>query len=28
MIKEHVNHPKHYGGENNLYEVIKIKPNN
>ena len=24
MSKEHVNHPKHYGGENNLYEVIKV----
>ena len=21
---EHVNHPKHYGGENNTYEVIKV----
>ena len=24
MSKEHVNHPKHYGGENNLYEAIKV----
>lgn len=21
---EHVNHPQHYGGENNPYEVVKI----
>ena len=21
---EHVNHPKHYGGEGNLYEAIKV----
>ena len=22
--KEHVNHPSHYGGENNEYEAIKV----
>jgi hypothetical protein len=22
--KEHVNHPSHYGGENNKYEAIKV----
>ena len=22
--KEHVNHPEHYGGENNPYEAIKV----
>jgi len=24
MNKEHVNHPQHYGGENNPYEAIKV----
>ena len=24
MAKEQVNHPKHYGGENNAYEAIKV----
>lgn len=24
MSKEHVNHPEHYGGKDNPYEVIKI----
>jgi hypothetical protein len=24
MIKEAVNHPQHYGGENNQYEAIKV----
>lgn len=24
MSKEHVNHPQHYGGENNPYEAIKV----
>jgi hypothetical protein len=24
MTKESVNHPKHYGGENNPYEAIKV----
>lgn len=24
MEKEMVNHPSHYGGENNIYEVIKV----
>lgn len=24
MAKEAVNHPKHYGGENNPYEAIKV----
>jgi hypothetical protein len=24
MSKEHVNHPKHYGGEDNPYEAIKV----
>ena len=24
MSKEHVNHPTHYGGENNPYEAIKV----
>jgi len=24
MIKEAINHPSHYGGENNPYEVIKV----
>ena len=24
MNKEHVNHPHHYGGENNPYEAIKV----
>jgi hypothetical protein len=24
MAKESVNHPKHYGGENNPYEAIKV----
>jgi len=23
-MKEHVNHPEHYGGENNPYEAIKV----
>lgn len=23
-IKEHVNHPSHYGGEDNIYEAIKV----
>jgi hypothetical protein len=23
-IKEMVNHPKHYGGEENMYEVVKV----
>ena len=23
-MKEHVNHPDHYGGENNEYEAIKV----
>lgn len=23
-MKEHVNHPAHYGGEDNLYEAIKV----
>jgi hypothetical protein len=25
--KEQVNHPQHYGGENNLYEAIKVIDN-
>ena len=24
MAKELVNHPQHYGGENNTYEVVKV----
>ena len=24
MSKEHVNHPTHYGGKNNVYEAIKV----
>lgn len=24
MSKESVNHPQHYGGENNQYEAIKV----
>lgn len=24
MIKEMVNHPDHYGGEENVYEVVKV----
>jgi hypothetical protein len=24
MSKEHVNHPTHYGGEDNPYEAIKV----
>lgn len=24
MSKENVDHPKHYGGEDNLYEAIKV----
>jgi hypothetical protein len=24
MSKEAVNHPEHYGGENNVYEAIKV----
>lgn len=24
MVVETVNHPKHYGGENNTYEAIKV----
>ena len=24
MAKESVNHPSHYGGENNQYEAIKV----
>lgn len=24
MPKENVNHPDHYGGENNIYEAIKV----
>jgi Protein of unknwon function (DUF3310) len=24
MSKEMVNHPQHYGGENNIYEAIKV----
>ena len=24
MSNEQVNHPQHYGGENNLYEAIKV----
>ena len=23
-MKEHVNHPDHYGGESNIYEAIKV----
>jgi hypothetical protein len=23
-IREHVHHPKHYGGEENVYEAIKV----
>jgi len=27
MNKEQVNHPVHYGGENNIYEAIKVIDN-